>query len=206
MGIRNLEKRYTLKEVADITGIHYKRVQRKARKTNVKKLGKEYLVNSEWVSTYFNVDMDSYGQIKMSTVKNNMSIGESKPMSIETLIQTPNETQEENKSLKSEVEQLRGALASHNKLFRMLSNRLRQLENNDNKEVIQETVQDITEELPEPPLQVYKTPKTPRELYNSIHPPNTTVRTKDGKEIPKPSMNDVNFQSSYDPNWNKDNE
>ena len=53
MGIRNLEKRYTLKEVADITGIHYKRVQRKARKTNVKKLGKEYLVNSEWVSTYF---------------------------------------------------------------------------------------------------------------------------------------------------------
>ena len=63
--------------------------------------------------------------------------------------------------LKREVEQLRGALASHNKLFRMLSNRLRQLEDNDNKEVIQDTVQDITEELPEPPLQVYKTPKTP---------------------------------------------
>ena len=136
-----------------------------------------------------------------------MSIGETKPMSIETLIQTPNETQEENKSLKSEVEQLRGALASHNKLFRMLSNRLRQLEDNDNKEVIQDTVQDITEELPEPPLQVYKTPKTPEQLYKSIHPEAKEIKNDKGEVIDvRPSMNDINFESGYNPNWDKDNE
>ena len=29
-------------------------------------------------------------------------------------------------------------------------------------------------------------------------------KIKDGKEIPKPSMNDINFESSYNPNWNVD--
>lgn len=180
-----LDKLYTLKEVSDITGIHYKRIQRKARATKVKKLGKEYMVNGEWVQLYFNVGLDRNAMsVQMSTVKDT---------DVRTMSTSVQETKTEdiNKQLLDKIENLQSIIMNHTSLFRTMATKISRFEAMELKELSTE----IRETTPEPPLQVYK----------SVHPPNSEeIDKKSGKRFPKPSMNDINFESSYNHNWSKD--
>lgn len=42
-----------LAQVAALTGIHYKKMQRRANKEGVKKYGKQYMINIDWVKEHF---------------------------------------------------------------------------------------------------------------------------------------------------------
>ncbi len=100
---------------------------------------------------------------------------------------------QETAKLKEEISSLRSDLLSHNKLFRAMYERLKSLEGGEFDQV----AETIKEKLPDPPLNVYK----------SVHPPASIERTtEEGTDIYRPSMNDANFESGYDPNWDKNND
>ncbi len=199
-------KQYTVKQVSEALGVNPRAVQKRCVRANLDMTKGVYLIPEnifeKWIAKKertSNMTIVRPSTLEKENFRRNSQLNTPDYASI---TKRPKQDNEETENLRNEIESLRSDLLSHNKLFRAMYERLKSLETNDFDDV----AETIKEKLPEPPLQVYKTQKTPRELYNSIHPPNTTEKTKDGKEIPKPSMNDVNFQSSYDPNWNKDNE
>ncbi len=61
---------YSLKEASKVTGINYKKIQRRAKKLNVKKLGKDYVVSGEWLIREFDIvtDIEHQDKDKVSSV------------------------------------------------------------------------------------------------------------------------------------------
>ena len=176
-----LKKLYTLKEASDITGIHYRRIQRKAKKLNTKKLGREYMVDEEFMLENFNVLIDSsVSSVKMETVKS---------IDVNTSVNRGVNSQSHNELL-NRIDKLQDAIMKHTQLFRNMATKMSRFEAME----LQSISDDLKQETPEPPLQV----------YNNNYPPSTKDTIKDGEKIQgKPSMNDINFRSSYDANWNK---
>lgn len=166
-----LNKLYTLKEASVITGIHYRRIQRKAKKLGIKKLGREYMVDEEFMKEHFNVFLDkSVNSVKMETVK--------------SLTVNKSVNRDVNSELLSKIDNLQAIIINHTKLFRIMATRLQAFESSELKDLSTE----IKETTPEPPLQVYK----------SVHPEGKEIKNDKGEVTDiQPSMNDVNFQSNY---------
>ncbi len=61
---------YSLKEASKVTGINYKKIQRRAKKLNVKKLGKDYVVSGERLIREVDIvtDIEHQDKDKVSSV------------------------------------------------------------------------------------------------------------------------------------------
>ncbi len=197
MEAKRLKKLYTLKEASDTFDIHYRKIQRRAKKLNIKKLGREYMVDDEFMQREFNVFLDnSVNSIKMSTVK---SLGVNRDVN-RTINIDDEKTQLDNnqiESLQNEISELRKALSQHNRLFNLI----------EKKGLLDDNI------VPPAPLKTYKNVevesnvevendvedfKTSAEWYKSVHPEGKEIKNDKGEVIDiQPSMNDVNFQSSY---------
>ncbi len=182
----NKELIYTVKEVNEILGIHPRKLHRVGKKEGIKKTDNRYLFKGEFLIEYFNLTtFDNVEGMSNNVGENVEASAEEKGMKLKigNLNDKLRQEQEENNYLRNEMlklrQQMERLIASNNNV----SDNTTPMSNN---------------------VETQKT-KTSADWYKSVHPPNTTEKTKDGKEIPKPSMNDINFESSYNPNWNVDN-
>ena len=171
---------YSTTEVADILNISNRAVIKRCVKSKVKKKNKVYKVPQSTLDEWQNHRSKSTLKVVREPVRNSV----------------PNQAMDENVLLQERIQVLAQSNKKILEVLGRLNNELASLKKstrtseNQNQEFLQE-------EEPEYPI-------IDRIEYNSVHPPNTTEKNKDGKDVPKPSMNDVNFVSSYNPNWNKD--
>ncbi len=179
---------YTVKEVNEILDVHPRKLHRIGKKEGIKKTDNRYLFKGEFLIEYFNLTtFDNVESMSNNVGGNVEASAEEKGMElrIDNLNDKLRQEQEENNYLRNEMlklrQQMEQLIASDNRVF----DKLDHMTNN---------------------VETPKEEKTSADWYKSVHPPNATEKTKDGKEIPKPSMNDINFVSSYNPNWNKDND
>jgi len=177
-----LKKLYTLKEASDISGIHYRRIQRKAKALKIRKVGREYMVDEVFMNENFNVFLDkSVSSVKMESVK---SLTVNRDVNSDVNSETTRE-------LLDKIDKLQKSVLEHNKIFRIMATKISRFESMELKDLSTE----IKEETPEPPLQVFK----------SVHPEGKKIKNDKGEVIDiQPSMNDVNFQSNYNYYKNKD--
>ena len=95
-----------------------------------------------------------------------------------TMRVVPSNTNTYTNELKDEIDKLRKVIVNHNKMFRIMNEKFNTMQHYPTKR--------IKEELQEPPMRTYK----------NNHPP-----SKKGT----PSMNNLQFKSTFNPHWNKDN-
>jgi len=189
-------KQYTVKEVSQALGVNPRAVQKRCVRANLDMTKGVYLIPEnvfkKWIAKKertSNMTIVRPSTLEKENYVRSQEIGRPDYASISKRPQKNND--EETDRLKSEIQSLRSDLLSHNKLFRAMYERLKALETDEFNEV----AETIKEKLPEPPLQVYK----------SVHPEGKKIKNDKGEVIDiQPSMNDVNFQSSYNYHKNKD--
>ena len=166
----------TVKQASERLGVKIRTVQDRCKRSNIKKHAEGYLIPSDVVEQWLERKQlnDAHKDIERN------------------MHRTPNERASVEDDLRQEIEKLRQVATNHQKLLRLISERLTEIQTQERE------LKDISDELD------LRSEDVPLGVVKSNHPPNTTEKTKDGKDIPKPSMNDVNFVSSYNPNWNKD--
>ena len=165
----------TVKQASERLGVKVRTVQDRCKRSNIKKHAEGYLIPADVVEQWLERKQlnDAHKDIQRN------------------MHRTPNERASVEDDLRQEIEKLRQVATNHQKLLRLISERLTEIQTQERE------LKDISDELD------LRSEDVPLGVVKSNHPANTTEKTKDGKEIPKPSMNDVNFVSSYNPNWNK---
>ena len=153
-------KVYTAKEVAEQLNVGIRSVQKRCVRYGVNKTEDGFMIPQSVIDQW---------QEKNQKIANGHRTNNERVDNLE----------EEVERLSEEVERYREAIVQHQKLLRLITQRLNEV-----------PTQEVREEIEYPDT-------TPMAVTKSLHPESTEKR---------PSMNDVNFQSSYNPNWNKDND
>ncbi len=166
----------TVKQASERLGVKVRTIQDRCKRSKIKKHAEGYLIP-------VNIVEEWYSKKQLNTAHEDFE---------RSMHRTPNASASVEEDLRQEIEKLRQVATNHQKLLRLISDRLEEIQTQERE------LKDISDELD------LRSEDVPLGIVKSVHPPNTTEKTKDGKEIPKPSMNDVNFTSSYNPNWNKD--
>lgn len=188
-------KQYTVREASDILGVNPRAVQKRCVRANLDMTKGVYLIPEnifkKWVAKKERTSNMTIVRPSTLEKENYVRTRQLDVPDYASISKRPKKDNSETEKLLKEIQALKETIQSHNKLFRIMNNKMKSIEEYDFKNVTEE----IKENIPEPPLRV----------YNSVHPPNSEeIDKKSGKRFPKPSMNDVNFQSGYNPNWNKD--
>ena len=159
----------TVKQASERLGVKVRTIQDRCKRSKIKKHAEGYMIPADIVQEWYNKKQlnDAHKNFERSTHR------------------TPNASALVEEDLRQEIEKLRQVATNHQKLLRLISDRLEEIQTQERE------LKDISEELD------LRTEDVPLGIVKSVHPPNTTEKTKDGKIIPKPSMNDINFQSSF---------
>ena len=178
------QKYYSTIEVADILNISKRAVIKRCVKSKIKKKNKVYQVPASMVEQW----------------QSNRSKRTFKVVHKEV----PNKVHDKVRSqLHSQSNSENELLRQHIQILSKSNHRILNILDRLNQELVAVKKSQINQGILKP-VNFKEEEASASESNKSYHPPNTTEKTKDGKEIPKPSMNSVDFVSNYNPNWNKD--
>lgn len=181
-------KQYTVKEVSRALGVNPRAVQKRCVRANLDMTKGEYRIPEnifkKWIAKKERTSNMSIVRTSTLEKENYVRSQEIGVPDYASINKRPLQESEDTLKLKEEIAKLRETILSHNKLFRVMNDKFKAIQEYDFKSV----AKDITEKLPEPPLQVFK----------SVHPSGKEIKNDKGEVIDiQPSMNDVNFQSNY---------
>ncbi len=194
-------KQYTVKEVSELLGVNPRAVQKRCVRANLDMTKGVYLIPEnifeKWVAKKERTSNMRIVRTSTLEKENNVRSRALNTPDYASISKRPLQDNKEIQSLQDEITELRKALSQHNRLFSFM----------EKKGLLDDNV------TPPTPLKTYKNVevernvevendvedfKTSAEWYKSVHPEGKEIKNDKGEVIDiQPSMNDVNFQSSY---------